>query len=470
MAHTWFRWLCCPHCRGPFTPGSLEESPGESDNLTLTCDCSEYPVIAGIPIFKTGAIGTAGQTGRELLALLKAGRSREALRALIAPFSPTLAPPWLHRLPAIRGIGRLKSWTHRRALRHWPIEDLCSETSVGQIFDLYYRRRGQQSNYEYFVTRFGQPHYLVAVSLASLIAPPTRPLLDLACGFGHLTSTLVRHAAGQLVIGLDHHFFMLFGAKRWLAPEAAYVCADADAALPFGEGTFAGVLCSNAFHAFVNKALCLQELQRVIQPSGLILLAGMNTATLPPAGYRRLMADLPHRLTAEEDVLVRYFQRQGPPLARSTDRETRGPEPWLSIVASRQDEVFQDHGHFSDWPHAKGRLGLNPFYYLARADRSEGRVRLRRTFPSQLFETRFAISKTYLPETITVETDVLDDLIDGQRTPAVDALIACGAVVGMPESFEPEWRTSQEFDHAIGSRAHRPADTRRVRAHSPVAP
>ena len=43
-------------------------------------------------------------------------------------------------------------------------------------------------------------------------------------------------------------------AKHWIAPDADYVCADADAALPFPEGTFEGIVCSDAFHYFEDKS------------------------------------------------------------------------------------------------------------------------------------------------------------------------------------------------------------------------
>ena len=82
------------------------------------------------------------------------------------------------------------------------------------LFDLYFRKSGlkMMHAYDYFVFRFGQPRHLVSLSLASLIRQPNKPILDLACGFGHLTRSLVQQAEGQQVIGVDRNFFGLYVA------------------------------------------------------------------------------------------------------------------------------------------------------------------------------------------------------------------------------------------------------------------
>jgi ubiquinone/menaquinone biosynthesis C-methylase UbiE len=107
--------------------------------------------------------------------------------------------------------------------------------------------RARRDPYSYYAFCFGQPRHLTALSLASLIDTPDKPVLDLACGYGHITRHLLPRAQDQPVIGVDHNFFSLYVAKGWMAPKAAYVCAGAEGPLPFPDDTFSTAFCSNAF-------------------------------------------------------------------------------------------------------------------------------------------------------------------------------------------------------------------------------
>jgi SAM-dependent methyltransferase len=336
---------------------------------------------------------------------------------------------------------------HWRALREWRnqaaalLMDRGPEVTVGTLLSFYFG--DQRENYNYFYYRFGQPRYLVALSFASIIQQPTKPILDLACGYGHLTRSLVQRACGQPVIGIDSSFFGLYMAKHWIAPEAEYVCCTADSALPFPDDTFSVAFSSDAFHYFVNKASVMRELKRLTRRDGLILVVWVHNALvrrpydghpLPPEGYRALLADIPHRLVADRDVLARYRHKLGPALAHADDPSHLAQAPLLSLVASHRQEVFRDYGPFQDWPHAAGRLGLNPLYAAEERDGS-GTVHLRRTFPSAFYEDEHAECRDYLPETVAVPRDVWTKLQEGKRASGLEGLIEQCVALGMPERY-----------------------------------
>jgi hypothetical protein len=109
-------------------------------------------------------------------------------------------------------------------------------------------------------------------------------------------------------------------------------------------------------------------------------------------------------------------------------------EPWLSVVATCRPGVLRDHGQFDDWPHAEGRLALNPLYQKDGQD-SLGRTRLRHTFPSAWYEKEDADCRKYQPTTVSISPELLADLADGKRTPGIEELIEQCVVVGMPERF-----------------------------------
>jgi uncharacterized protein YbaR (Trm112 family) len=102
MQVSWLRWLCCPFCGGSFAPSAIDRCTGELEYAVLTCHCRHYPVVAGVPILQQDPIGAAQLTAAEVIALIQTGRHREALLALLTPYSRTLA--WLRRLAAIQGL------------------------------------------------------------------------------------------------------------------------------------------------------------------------------------------------------------------------------------------------------------------------------------------------------------------------------------------------------------------------------
>jgi ubiquinone/menaquinone biosynthesis C-methylase UbiE/uncharacterized protein YbaR (Trm112 family) len=441
--------LRCPFCGGALRVSVTEQIKDTPEYGVLTCHCAHYPIVSSIPILRKGVIGTAGQTVDEVIALIEAGRHREALLALISPPAP--APAWIQWLPSLRGMGRLKHLAQQWAARGWReqlaalLRDQGDQMTACDLFDLYFRGSGlkMMNAYDYFAFRFGQPRHLVALSLASLVDQPKKLILDLACGFGHLTRSLVQRAKGQLVIGVDRNFFALYVAQKWVAPEAEYICCEADASLPFPDSAFSTVFCSDAFHYFVNKATSIRELKRLTQDDGLIVLVTLRNGSvrhqhaclpLPPEGYQALVADMSHRLVSDSDILAHYLQKQGPPLARSADLQQLTQEPLLSLVASHRPEVFQDHGRFEDWPHAEGRLALNPLFVAEKRD-GLGDVYLRRTFPADFYEEENAECRQYMPEIVAVNSKTLIDLEHGERTPEMEQLIAQCVVLALPERY-----------------------------------
>lgn len=452
--------LRCPFCGGHFNaadPNPLTDGQGYG---ILTCYCGHYPVVAGIPILKRDTTGDI----HEVMTLIEAGQHEEALLTLLTPAASALVPAWKRRLPTTRGLRWLKYLGQRQALRKWrtravsPFIKQKSQVTACDLFAFYFHNK--KDSYDYFAFRPGQPRHLVSLSFTSLIQQPQKPILDFACGCGHVTYSLGQRTGNQPIIGVDDFFFGLYVAKYWIAPQAHYVCCTADTALPFSNDTFSAVFCSDAFHYFAHKIATFREFTRVIEPEGLIMLVWMHNALwrcahdglpLPPEGYQALVGDMPHRLVADKDVLMRYLQKQGPPLAWSAEPTVLAQAPLLSLVASHNQEIFQDHGTFADWPHAQGRLGLNPLYVAE--EWSHDDVHLRRTFPSAFYESEHAQCKSYLPERMNVQATVIDHLVQGQRSAELERLIDQCVILAMPDRYrkssqEPElWASSLQQEN-----------------------
>ena len=451
MSFSLLRSMHCPFCGGDFNSSEIDQTGFG----ILTCYCGQYPVVAGIPVIKRGQIGISGETIEAVNSLIKAGRCRDALLAMVmppAPTSPTLAPAWMQSLPSLRGIRRVKSFAHQRGARRWREQaaalliNLDDQVTACDFLDLYYHRSGFTTNdaYDYFALRFGQPRHLVALSFTTLIDNPAKPVLDLACGYGHLTRSLARRAHPQQVVGVDQTFAGLYLAKTLIAPEAEFVCCAADGPLPFPDDFFSAAFCSDAFHYFIHKLSSLNELRRLTSIDGLIIMVWIHNVhvrrphdglPLPPEGYEALVADMPHRMVADSDVLARYLKRKGPALAVSAELGRLSREPLLSIVASQRQDVFKDYGEFQEWPHGQGRLDLNPLYRIEKGNGSPADVQLRRTYPSDFYLDDHAQSKEYLPETVRVHSKVLSDLAEGNRTLDVERLVDQFVALAMPERY-----------------------------------
>jgi SAM-dependent methyltransferase len=409
--------------------------------------------VAGIPILKRGPIGSQGHTIDDVVAMIDSGRFREALMAVLLPPSPPapcLASRWIQCVPKVKGSWRLKRWSHQRSEPHWREQaarfllDEGQSRTACELFEFFFRRSHlNDEHYNYFAYRFGQPRHLAALSLAGIINGPTKPLLDLGCGFGHVTRSLVPRSNGQPVFGLDSLFFTLYIAKHWIAPQAHYVCCDGEVSLPFSDGELGAVFCSDAFHDFTCKTSSIREAKRVTQGGGVIIVVSMRNShvkhlhscyTLPPEACADLVADWPHRIVAETRVLTNYLGGRGPDLASQVDMATLTHEPMVTIVASQDDAIFKKYERFSLWPHGEGQLAINPLYVQETADH-DGWVRLRRTFPSAFYEEENEGCKAYLPETAELSPPMRIDLAANQLSSGIEQLLARCVVLGMPQRY-----------------------------------
>ena len=448
--------LRCPFCWGELKDSCIQGVGGELTFGILDCHCGRYPIVAGIPILQK----EPARLLSEITRLVQMGKAEDALLLAVAPLavspppSPELAPSWLKAFPSIKGVNRLKHTAHLKRMCEWEAQAkhiLTQETGMTVKRLLAFFLESNKDAFDYFVFRFGQPRHLVALSFGSLVQDAAKPVLDLACGYGHITRNLLRRANGQTVVGVDPNFLGLYIAKTIIAPDAEYICCVTDGPLPFPDGFFSVAFCSDAFHYFQKKAATVRELKRLTQHDGLIILTWVHNmlfrlphdgVPLPPAGYEALVSDLPSRLVPDSDVLLRYRQKQGPSLARQCDPSRLTDAPLLSIVASHKGDVFKDYGRFETWPHAEGRLEVNPLYAVQNGSESNGRLQLRRAFPSNLYEKDHAPCEEYLPETVNLSSAILEDLACGRRTSEVEKLIEECVVLDIPERYLGDMRRS----------------------------
>jgi SAM-dependent methyltransferase/uncharacterized protein YbaR (Trm112 family) len=480
--------LRCPFCRGSIRLASVLEYAGNSvDYGLLQClDCRvDFPIVAGIAILfgPTDTVDVKAETTvhtvssgprvSDLVALIRRRQLTHALSLLLTPASDKgeLFPP-LHvrdteedpvervlppqglfhsrpardRFPNVNIVRRARRVV-RSALLPVAERRLAeflrtheSELSALDVVQLYYEAFSRVEMFNYFAFRFGQPRHLAALSLSSIFRRTSGPLLDLACGMGHLTFHLTETFPGRVVFALDRDFFRLYVGLHYVAPHASFICASADQALPFAPGTFSGVICSDAFHYFLHRALSIREMRRVLDSEGALVLARFGNADVEPRegyeltidGYERLVEGTNHIFLGEDDLVTRYLDRRGPDLTSESPRDSLKRQKWISLVAEK-DLHAHPPVEFDEWPHARGGLQLNPIY--SSVPTPAGGVKLTFHFPSKWYALENEEYAQYAASECEISQADLLLLSEGRRSRGIENLVDHFVVLGLPDAY-----------------------------------
>lgn len=102
-------------------------------------------------------------------------------------------------------------------------------------------------------------------------------ILDVGCASGWLTARLVKIFPKAKVIGLDVSSLMIDYGKK-IYPEIEFVCADAHQ-LPFPDGSFDLIVCTETLEHVVNPLNVLSEIKRCLSSNGEAIIS-MDSGTL----------------------------------------------------------------------------------------------------------------------------------------------------------------------------------------------
>ena len=329
------RGLRCPYCRGDLSARWLTEQTG-----IVSCSCGEVPVIESILWMegrqdqflrlspsRTAALrrlldgDVAGALGE---ALFRSSRAR-ARRALTTLERLGLRPPRLLRDQARAEIER----------------SVLGPTEA--TFESCLRALRNKPYADYLYHRFANPSLLAAIPVILLLRllPSDARVLEIGGGAGHASFLMHRFFPGLNLTFTDGDFTNLYLARRFMAPAATCICLDAEAALPFGDGSFDAVYCQDSFHYLREKAGLIDELRRIIRPGGLWLFPHLHNALadnpapgfpLPAPDYARLFSFLNARLFPEASLLEQFHAGQNMDLSRPASSVEVQRAPALTLV------------------------------------------------------------------------------------------------------------------------------------------
>ena len=311
------------------------------------------PVVDGIPFLRQGR----DELRARAAALVAAGDVDGARVALLGDADDwwDAAPPPPEQLARVVGARSL-----REAMRL---------LGMGRVAD-------------YFAYRWSDPTFLAGLALVQQHWPGDRPVVEVACGTGHLLRELAARGCRDLV-GVDVVWAKLWLARRFVCPQASYVCADvtaAPAALATAGPSY--VLCHDALY-FLDAPRAVRAMRELAGRDGTVVVGHAHVADRLSSGAPRpaqeYAALLGTDLLYDDDELTRALLERRPPR----------PAPAAELEASEAVALVAGDP-LAPAPHdlgePLGELRPNPLYV--------GGVL---TWPSERYEQEYAGRSTYLP-------------------------------------------------------------------------
>jgi ubiquinone/menaquinone biosynthesis C-methylase UbiE len=184
-----------------------------------------------------------------------------------------------------------------------------------------------QAHFDRWADAYGRSRLLPSLqkrALAELRPGAGDRVLDVACGAGALVADVAPHV--DRAVGVDLSDGMLELARTRLSGDGAdppgnveFLLAPSDA-LPFGDGSFTAVVCTTALHHFPDPQRSFDEMARVLEPGGRLVIGDICRD-----GLAAKLAD----------PLFRRFEKGHVGLQRTRDIKAMLTRAGLRVTSSR---------------------------------------------------------------------------------------------------------------------------------------
>ena len=438
MRTSFLAQLSCPECSSPLQADLVLEGNAEEITAgTVRCQCSQYPIVAGILVFQRDS-GT-----KVITSLLNRGKVTESLNILTdtRPDRFTFKGiSYLERSGAPIPLTGYKLLMKLLRVGSRPISECEGATFVKTIDSL-----GWGYWAEYLKYRFSSPSFVGAVTLAQLIQPSTKPTLDLGCGTGHSAYALSARVPEDTLVCADVIFIHLYLAKKFFVNNAQFICLDANRRLPFRDGFFSNVTSVDGFHWVRSSQELAQELTRILQAEGILLLPHLHNRMvyegigypLSPEEYSSLFGALEPRLLPESKIVEDFTKEGSIDLSGSNAYDVLNKCDTISLVASRNQGIFKRYGGQDDaLLKSSRRLTVNPMY---RVETVGDKYLLELNKISDEFQAEYPLLHSYLPDHIQIEKEMLDQVLRHEaisNLPEIRKLVRDFVLIDTPKNYE----------------------------------
>ncbi len=232
-------------------------------------------------------------------------------------------------------------------------------------------------HYEPYVGRWSQ---LVAKEFLQWLAAPARlDWLDVGCGTGALTETIMQQMQPRSVIGIDPSAgFVEYATARVSDPRVTFEVADAQA-LPFESARFDNAVSGLVLNFVPKPSLALQQMARVVRPGGVVA-----AYVWEYAGKMELMRHFWDAAVELDADALELDEGRRFPLCQPAPLTALFGEAGLRDVETRTIDVDTPFRNFDDyWSPFLGGQGPAPGYAMSLNEERRGalRDRIRATLP-----------------------------------------------------------------------------------------
>ncbi len=244
------------------------------------------------------------------------------------------------------------------------------------------------------------------------------PVLSLCCGHGPFELLLRGRDSGLPVVSLDGQLLNLFVVKRFVAPEASYICHDVQFPLPFRDGVFSEVFSSSCLSELPSQAQFIRESRRVASSGGWAMLDGVTpdiAGRIVPTRFYRVcqnhfesLEDYRKLMLECADNRVLHFTPFEPAEARWTNDASSLVGPASATFLFRNGPVKEVQSVRPDGftPNERAMLAINPRYRMqVEATKFVGRLRFGERMATKLKMLKLGA----LPAEIEIDRRKLDD-------------------------------------------------------------
>ncbi|UCE37886.1 MAG: methyltransferase domain-containing protein [Thermoplasmata archaeon] len=404
--------LHCPDCNSAI---ELRKVYNKIDNeyidAVVGCDCTEYPILDGILIYKKPSSHDGMSSTAYLIERMKAGYPKDAKALPLKRESIENSLLNLHIFlsslgPLRRSISPILTLVRRRKRRLY--DKLTNKLSFFDIIDM------MEPNTwgDYLKHRFSSQTLWSLYPFIHMIERKDDRVLDLGCGAGHASFILSKHIKPQNLVCADENYTMLFLAKKIMVKDANFICMDANNPLPFSKDTFSSIIMMDSFHYVSNRAQLARECERILKQNGALLLLHLHNALkenisrgypLSPSAWSALFKDLNTCIVPESHLIEDFMQKSELDLTKKYNDEIINNADAISIAGTLDDELIGKYENLDQYIKKMQNPIINPIYDFTR---NKDKIMLKRNPPNDVFLTEYPLTKKFLPEKYSVPYEI----------------------------------------------------------------
>ena len=237
---------------------------------------------------------------------------------------------------------------------------------------------GSGAAYEPYVGRWSR--LVAAEFVAWLASPPGGRWLDVGCGTGALTRSILDRAAPAEVVGVEPSAAYLAHARAHVADRRARFARGEALALPCGTSSWDAVVSGLVLNFVPDPATALAEMARAARPGGVVAVYVWDYA-----GEMQLMRHFWDAAVALDPTAAALDEGRRFPICQPEPLARLFRDAGLAQVEARAIDAPTTFRDFDDyWSPFLGGQGPAPGYAMALSEEGRGalRERLRATLPA----------------------------------------------------------------------------------------